>query len=102
MAQKKTSDVDYSMQEKIMALYELQKIDSQIDEINKVKGELPLEVQDLEDEIEGLKTRIDNINGEIEELNTLTKQRRREVDQAKIQINNYKAQHWRSNWPRSA
>lgn len=92
MAQKKTSDVDYSMQEKIMALYELQKIDSQIDEINKVKGELPLEVQDLEDEIEGLKTRIDNINGEIEELNTLTKQRRREVDQAKIQINNYKAQ----------
>ena len=37
-----------------MALYELQKIDSQIDEINKVKGELPLEVQDLEDEIEGL------------------------------------------------
>ena len=88
MAQKKTSDVDYSMQEKILALYELQKIDSQIDEINKVKGELPLEVQD----IEGLKTRIDNINGEIEELNTLTKQRRREVDQAKIQINNYKAQ----------
>ena len=74
-----------------MALYELQKIDSQIDEINKVKGELPLEVQDLEDEIEGLKTRIDNINGEIEELNTLTKQRRREVDQAKIQITNYKA-----------
>lgn len=41
MAQKKTNDVDYSMQEKIMALYELQKIDSQIDEINKVKGELP-------------------------------------------------------------
>ena len=51
MAQKKTSDVDYSMHEKIMALYELQKIDSQIDEINKVKGELPLEVQDLEDEL---------------------------------------------------
>ena len=44
MAQKKTSEVDYSMQEKIMALYELQKIDSQVDEINKVKGELPLEV----------------------------------------------------------
>ena len=90
--QKKTADVDYSMQEKIIALYELQKIDSKIDEINKVKGELPLEVQDLEDEMTGLKTRIDNINAEIEELNTLTKQRKREVDQAKILIANYKEQ----------
>ena len=76
--QKKTADVDYSMQEKIMALYELQKIDSKIDEINKVKGELPLEVQDLEDEMAGMKT--------------LTKQRKREVDQAKIMIGNYKEQ----------
>ena len=92
MAQKKTSEVDYSMQEKIMALYELQKIDSQIDEINKVKGELPLEVQDLEDEIEGLNTRIENINAEVEELNSLTKQRKREIDQAKIQITHYKEQ----------
>ena len=92
MAQKKTSEVDYSMQEKIMALYELQKIDSQIDEINKVKGELPLEVQDLEDELEGLKTRIDNINNEVEELNSLIKQRKREVDQSKIQIAHYKEQ----------
>ena len=92
MAQKKTSDVDYSMQEKILALYELQKIDSQIDEINKVKGELPLEVQDLEDELAGLNTRIENVNAEIEELNTLTRQRKREVDQAKIMIGNYKEQ----------
>jgi predicted nucleic acid-binding Zn-ribbon protein len=92
MAQKKTNDVDYSMQEKIMALYELQKIDSQIDEINKVKGELPLEVQDLEDELAGLNTRIENVNAEIEELNSLTRQRKREVDQAKIMITNYKEQ----------
>lgn len=90
--QKKTAEVDYSMQERIMALYDLQKIDSKIDEINKVKGELPLEVKDLEDEMAGLKTRIDNINAEIEELNTLTKQRKREVDQAKIMIGNYKEQ----------
>ena len=90
--QKKTVEADYSMQEKILALYELQKIDSKIDEINKVKGELPLEVQDLEDELAGLKTRVDNINAEIEELNSLTKQRKREVDQAKIQIGNYKEQ----------
>ena len=90
--QKKTADVDYSMQEKILALYELQKIDSKIDGINKVKGELPLEVQDLEDEMAGMKTRIEHINAEIEELNTLTKQRKREVDQAKIMIGNYKEQ----------
>ncbi|MBO7199057.1 MAG: hypothetical protein J6V26_03400, partial [Alistipes sp.] len=92
MAHKKTNDVDYSMQEKIMALYELQKIDSQIDEINKVKGELPLEVQDLEDELAGLNTRIENVNAEIEELNSLSRQRKREVDQAKIMIANYKEQ----------
>ena len=90
--QKKSVEVDYSMQEKITALYELQKIDSKIDAINKVKGELPLEVQDLEDEMAGLTTRIDNINAEIEELNTLTRQRKREVDQARIQIGNYKEQ----------
>lgn len=90
--QKKTTDVDYSMQEKILALYELQKIDSKIDGINKVKGELPLEVQDLEDEMAGMKTRIEHINAEIEELNSLTKQRKREVDQAKIMIGNYKEQ----------
>lgn len=89
---KKTSEVDYSMYEKIMALYDLQKIDSQIDEINKVKGELPLEVQDLEDELAGLNTRIANINAEIEELNTLTKQRKREIDQAQIQIAKYSEQ----------
>ena len=92
MAQKKTNEVDYSMQEKIMALYQLQKIDSEIDEINKIKGELPLEGQDLEDELAGLNTRIENINAEIEELNSLTRQRKREVDQAKIMIGNYKEQ----------
>ena len=90
--QKKTAEADYSMQEKILALYELQKIDSKIDEINKVKGELPLEVEDLEDEMAGLKTRIENVNAEIEELNALTKQRKREIDQARIQIGNYKEQ----------
>ncbi|MFI3278388.1 MAG: C4-type zinc ribbon domain-containing protein [Rikenellaceae bacterium] len=93
MTQKKVVEADYSMQEKIIALYELQKIDSQIDEINKVKGELPLEVKDLEDVMEGLNTRLDNINAEIEEVNTLTKQRKREIDQSTIQIANYKEQH---------
>ncbi len=91
--QKKVVEADYSMQEKIVALYELQKIDSQIDEINMIKGELPLEVQDLEDSLAGLTTRIENINSEIEDVNQLTKQRRREIDAAKISITNYKEQH---------
>ncbi len=90
--QKKTAEVDYSMQEKIMALYELQQIDSRIDGINKVKGDLPLEVRDLEDEVAGIGTRIEKIESEIEELNTLTRQRKRETDQARIMIGNYKEQ----------
>lgn len=80
------------MEEKIKALYELQRIDSKIDEINKIKGELPLEVQDLEDEIAGLRTRIENINAEIEELNGLTRQRKRELDEANALITKYDEQ----------
>ena len=89
---KKTAEVDYSMYEKIMALYELQKIDSQIDEINKVKGELPNEVQDLDDEIAGLNTRVESINAEIEELGALTRQRRRQIDEANMLIVKYNEQ----------
>ncbi len=88
----KATEADYSMEEKIMALYELQRIDSKIDEINKIKGELPLEVQDLEDEIAGLRTRIGNIGGEIEELNQLTRQRKREVEEANALIAKYEEQ----------
>ena len=91
-AKNKAAEADYSMEEKIKALYELQQIDSRIDEINKIKGELPLEVQDLEDEIEGLRTRSENINAEIEELNQLTRQRKREVDEAKALIEKYENQ----------
>ena len=80
---KKTAEVDYSMYEKIVALYELQKIDSQIDEINKIKGELPLEVQDLEDEIAGLETRIANILNDIDELTRNIKIKKEEIEKAK-------------------
>ncbi|MCD7970950.1 MAG: C4-type zinc ribbon domain-containing protein [Alistipes sp.] len=83
---------DYSIEEKIIALYELQKIDSKIDEINKLKGELPLEVQDLEDEVAGLQTRIDNINAEVDELSQLTKQRKEEIEQSKALITKYEEQ----------
>lgn len=84
--------VDYSMQEKIMALYDLQKIDSKIDEINKIKGVLPAEVQDLEDEVAGLQTRIDNIKSGIEELNMQVKQAKDDTEQDKLQIAKYNEQ----------
>ena len=51
---------DISIERKLMALYRLQQIESQIDKIRIIRGELPLEVQDLEDEIAGLETRIEN------------------------------------------
>jgi predicted nucleic acid-binding Zn-ribbon protein len=92
MVKNKATEADYSMDEKIMALYKLQLIDSKIDEINKVKGELPLEVQDLEDEIAGLHTRTVNIAAEIDELNQLTRQRKREADEAGALIAKYEEQ----------
>lgn len=83
---------DYSMEERILTLYELQKIDTKIDEINKLKGELPLEVQDLEDEIAGLDTRIANITSEVEELTLSSKQRKEEMEQSKGLIARYEEQ----------
>jgi hypothetical protein len=65
----KTADVtEMSIEEKLRILFELQMIDSKIDQIKTLRGELPLEVQDLEDEVIGLETRITNLNSEIEEL----------------------------------
>jgi predicted nucleic acid-binding Zn-ribbon protein len=61
---------DFSVEEKLIAVLSLQKIDSKIDEIHTLKGELPMEVKDLEDEIEGLKTRLANIDAEINTINT--------------------------------
>ena len=52
--------VEVSIEKKLIALYSLQQVDSQVDKIRIIRGELPLEVQDLEDEIAGLETRVDN------------------------------------------
>ena len=75
-----------------MALYELQKVDRKIDEINKIKGVLPSEVQDLEDEVAGLQTRIENIKAGIEELNLQTKAAKEEIEQDKMLITKYNEQ----------
>ncbi len=93
MATKKAAEaIDYSMQEKIEALYDLQKIDSKIDEINKLKGELPLEVEDLGNEVAGLETRIENIEAEISEIEQLSLQRKGEIEQSKALIKKYDEQ----------
>lgn len=57
------------MEQKLIALYTLQQIDSQIDKIKIIRGELPLEVQDLEDELAGLETRVANFRADIDKLN---------------------------------
>lgn len=75
-----------------MALYELQQVDSQIDEIERLKGELPLVVEDLTDEVEGLKTREDNIKAEIDELTQTINSRRGDIDESGIMINRYEEQ----------
>ena len=61
---------DMTVEQKLKALYELQTMLSEIDKIKTLRGELPLEVQDLEDEIEGLSTRINRYGDEIKELNS--------------------------------
>lgn len=62
--------VEISVEQKLLALYTLQQVDSQIDKIKNYRGELPLEVQDLEDEVAGLETRINNLREEEKKLTT--------------------------------
>jgi uncharacterized protein len=78
--------------EKLDALYELQKIDSEIDRIRTIRGELPLEVQDLEDELLGLETRIAKIEEETKELETEVLDRKNATKDAETAIAKYKEQ----------
>lgn len=78
--------------EKLDALYELQKIDSEIDRIRTIRGELPLEVQDLEDELLGLQTRITKIDDEIKDLETEVLDRKNAMKDSDTAIAKYKEQ----------
>lgn len=66
---KKAEVADMTVEEKLKLLYEVQLIDSAIDEIKTLRGELPLVIEDLEDELEGLDTRIANLKEELDNLN---------------------------------
>lgn len=83
---------EVSVAEKLDALYELQKIDSEIDKIKTVRGELPLEVQDLEDELEGITLRITKGQEEIKEMETEISDRKNAVKDSELAISKYKEQ----------
>lgn len=80
---------ELTVEEKLKALYELQTMLSEIDKIKTLRGELPLEVQDLEDEVTGLSTRIDKIKSEIEELKANIATKKVEIAEANAAVAKY-------------
>ncbi|MEL4307874.1 zinc ribbon domain-containing protein [Joostella sp. CR20] len=84
--------IEATVEEKLRTLYDLQLIDSRIDEIRNVRGELPLEVEDLEDEVEGLRTRLDKLNGSLEEITQEISNKKNLIEEAKTSIKKYSEQ----------
>lgn len=83
---------ELSVEEKLSTLYQLQTALSAIDEKRALRGELPLEVQDLEDEVEGLTTRYNKIEGEIEDFQSAIAQKRNDIETALASVERYKSQ----------
>ncbi|MEA4936274.1 MAG: C4-type zinc ribbon domain-containing protein [Paludibacter sp.] len=83
---------EITVEEKLFALYDLQKVVSKIDEIKTLRGELPLEVQDLEDEIIGLNTRLEHFDKEINEFTSLIASKKIAIEEARIKIDRYREQ----------
>ena len=90
MAKKEAKEL--SVEQKLQALYELQTTLTAIDEKRALRGELPLEVQDLEDEIAGLDTRIEKIDAEIKEFQAAITQKKGEVNEAQANLERYNNQ----------
>ena len=88
----KKDPTDLSVEEKLKTLYQLQAALSSIDEKRALRGELPLEVQDLEDEIEGLTTRVEKIKNEIDEFQRAITQKKGEIADAEASVARYKSQ----------
>jgi len=89
----KTAEIsEISIEDKLKALFELQTVDSEIDKIKILRGELPLEVRDLEDEIAGLQTRIQNIQEEITSLNSEILAKKLAIKDATELIKKYESQ----------
>ena len=90
MAKKEITDL--SVEEKLRTLYQLQTALSAIDEKKALRGELPLEVQDLEDDIAGLSIRIEKIQRDIEEFRQAVSQKKAEIAEAQASVERYKSQ----------
>lgn len=90
--QTKSAETELTIEEKLRALYSLQLVDSEIDKIRTLRGELPLEVQDLEDEVAGLETRIGNLKNEINELEKSMVGKNNEITASQALIKKYEEQ----------
>ncbi len=85
-------EIEISIEKKLIALYSLQQNDSKIDRIKIVRGELPLEVEDLEDDVAGLETRIDNYIQEIELLEKQVSDKQQSIKESQTLIKRYEEQ----------
>ena len=92
MAKKTAATKEFSVEDKLRALHQLQVIDSEIDTIRTVRGELPLEVQDLEDVVQGLETRMSKINEDIAEREEFISGRKIAIDESKALVKKYTKQ----------
>jgi predicted nucleic acid-binding Zn-ribbon protein len=92
MEKTKAHDTEISVEERLRALYSLQLVDSEIDKIKTLRGELPLEVQDLEDEIAGLETRLNNLKEEVVTLDKSITKKDNEIYDAEALIKKYEEQ----------
>jgi predicted nucleic acid-binding Zn-ribbon protein len=85
-------NVEVSIEQRLTNLYQLQQIETQIDRIRIIRGELPLEVQDLEDEIAGLETRIDNYIQQIAEYEQKIQEKKNTIKDCQALIKKYEEQ----------
>ncbi len=83
---------EMSVEERLRAIYDLQIVVSEIDKIQTLRGELPLEVQDLEDEIAGLETRFANLEADVKRLNDHITAKKNEIKESGVLIKKYEAQ----------
>ncbi|MFN8326283.1 zinc ribbon domain-containing protein [Flavobacterium sp.] len=83
---------EMSVEEKLRALYDLQLIDSRIDEIRNVRGELPLEVEDLEDEVAGLTTRLEKLKNDLVNIEEQIKSKKNAIEEHQASIKRYSEQ----------
>ena len=84
--------MEQTVEQKLKALYELQTIHTEIDKIRQVRGELPMEVADLEDDVAGLETRIQKIKGELDDLEDDIVTRKNLIKDSQSNIKKYEAQ----------